>query len=73
MVKLSLPQNSRVRPGKTWPVPSGATRLKTFNVYRWNPEDGENPRLDTYQVDLDKCEYTHFIISDRTSHFLLGN
>lgn len=55
MVKLSLPQNSRVRPGKTWPVPSGATRLKTFKVYRWNPEDGENPRLDTYQVDLDKC------------------
>lgn len=55
MVKLSLPANSRVRSGKSWPAPQGAKRLKTFKVYRWNPEDGENPSLDTYQVDLDSC------------------
>jgi len=24
-------------------------------VYRWNSEDGENPRLDTYWVDLKTC------------------
>ena len=23
--------------------------------YRWNEDDGENPRIDTYEVDLDKC------------------
>jgi succinate dehydrogenase / fumarate reductase, iron-sulfur subunit len=55
MVQLSLPQNSKVKPGKTWPGPSGAKRPKTFKVYRWRPEDGENPRLDTYEVDLDAC------------------
>ena len=55
MVELALPKNSRVRPGKTWPAPSGAKRVRTFKVYRWDPEDGENPRLDTYQVDLDTC------------------
>ena len=55
MVELALPKNSRVRPGKTWPAPSGAKRLRAFKVYRWDPEDGENPRLDTYQVDLDAC------------------
>jgi succinate dehydrogenase / fumarate reductase, iron-sulfur subunit len=55
MVQLSLPQNSKVKPGKTWPGPSGAKRPKTFKVYRWSPEDGENPRLDTYEVDLDAC------------------
>jgi succinate dehydrogenase / fumarate reductase iron-sulfur subunit len=55
MVQLSLPQNSKVRPGKTWPAPSGAKRPKTLKVYRWAPEDGENPRLDTYEVDLDAC------------------
>jgi succinate dehydrogenase / fumarate reductase iron-sulfur subunit len=55
MAKFTLPQNSKVRPGKTWPAPEGAKRVKTVKVYRWDPEDGENPRLDTYQVDLDSC------------------
>ena len=55
MVQLSLPQNSKVKPGKTWPGSSGAKRPKTIKVYRWSPEDGENPRLDTYEVDLDAC------------------
>jgi succinate dehydrogenase / fumarate reductase iron-sulfur subunit len=55
MAKFSLPQNSKVRPGKSWPGPATAKRLRTLKVYRWNPEDGENPRLDTYQVDLDSC------------------
>ncbi|MBP0574404.1 hypothetical protein J8J27_27245, partial [Mycobacterium tuberculosis] len=41
--------------GKTWPAPRGATKLKTFRVYRWDPEGGANPRVDTYSVDLDDC------------------
>src|SRR5262249_17761584 len=23
--------------------------------YRWNPDDGQNPRLDSYAIDLDAC------------------
>ncbi len=28
---------------------------RNFKVYRWNPDDGENPRIDTYEIDLDAC------------------
>ncbi len=55
MVELTLPKNSRIRVGKTWPKPAGATNLRKFMIYRWVPEDGENPRVDTYFVDLDSC------------------
>lgn len=54
MVELNLPKNSRVQDGKNWPAPQ-ASRVKEFRVYRWNPDDGKNPQVDTYQVDLDKC------------------
>ncbi|MBX6322013.1 MAG: succinate dehydrogenase iron-sulfur subunit [Rhodospirillaceae bacterium] len=52
MAKFTLPANSRVRPGRTHPAPPNPKRPKTFKIYRWNPEDGENPRLDTYVIDL---------------------
>jgi succinate dehydrogenase / fumarate reductase iron-sulfur subunit len=55
MVELSLPKNSRVETGKEHPAPAGAKRVKTFRIYRWEPEDGKNPRLDTYRIDLDDC------------------
>jgi succinate dehydrogenase / fumarate reductase iron-sulfur subunit len=55
MAELSLPRNSKVKPGKTWPAASGAKRIKKFKIYRWTPDDGENPRLDTYEIDLDAC------------------
>ncbi|HXS38827.1 MAG TPA: succinate dehydrogenase iron-sulfur subunit [Stellaceae bacterium] len=55
MAEFTLPRNSKVGPGKTYPVAAGAKRVKRFKVYRWNPEDGVNPRLDTYELDLDQC------------------
>jgi len=55
MVQLTLPKNSRVTPGKTWPRPAHAIDGREFSVYRWNPDDGKNPRMDTYFVDLDDC------------------
>ncbi len=55
MVQLTLPKNSQVRKGKTWDKPAGASKLREFRVYRWNPDDGENPRVDTYFVDTDDC------------------
>ena len=55
MAEFTLPANSKVMPGKTWPAAAGATRVRTFKIYRWDPDSGANPRLDTYQVDLDKC------------------
>ncbi len=55
MVQLTLPKNSTVTDGKVWPKPDGATRLKEYRIYRWDPEGGVNPRIDTYFVDLDDC------------------
>jgi succinate dehydrogenase / fumarate reductase iron-sulfur subunit len=55
MVQLNLPANSRIKPGKTWPKPANTANLKEFRVYRWDPDGGENPRVDTYFVDRDDC------------------
>lgn len=55
MVQLTLPRNSKIRKGKVWSKPEGATDLREFKIYRWNPDDGENPRLDTYYVDVRNC------------------
>jgi succinate dehydrogenase iron-sulfur subunit len=55
MVQLTLPKNSRMTPGKTWPKSAGASATTEFRIYRWNPDDGANPRIDTYYVDRQDC------------------
>ena len=54
MAEFTLPKNSKVQQGKAWSRPQGKN-LRDFKVYRWNPDDGQNPRIDTYTVDMDKC------------------
>jgi succinate dehydrogenase / fumarate reductase iron-sulfur subunit len=55
MVELTLPKNSRVVEGKTWPKPEGATNVEELRVYRYDPDSDANPRIDTYYVDRDDC------------------
>jgi len=55
MAEFALPANSKIGTGKSWPKPEGAAETKTFKVYRWNPDDGANPQVDTYEVDLADC------------------
>src|SRR6195952_99502 len=55
MVQLNLPKNSKVTEGKTWARPAGAKDVREYRIYRWNPDDGKSPRLDTYYVDLGDC------------------
>jgi succinate dehydrogenase / fumarate reductase iron-sulfur subunit len=55
MVQFVLPANSVVKKGKTINKLEDAKLVKKFTLYRWNPELGENPRTDTYEVDLNKC------------------
>ena len=54
MVQFRLPRNSQITEGKVWNRPEGSDekRHKKFQVYRWSPDDGQNPRLDTYYLDL---------------------
>lgn len=54
MVEFTLPKNSKVGQGKKVTLPQGVKRQKTFHIYRWNPDDQENPKLDHFDVDLDK-------------------
>ncbi len=54
MVAFSLPTNSKIGTGKSWPMPSGAN-IRSFKIYRWNPDDGKNPQVDTYHVNMDEC------------------
>ena len=55
MVHFTLPRNSKVQRGKTWNEPENKETWKEFQVYRWNPEGDENPRLDSYWVDTERC------------------
>ena len=55
MAEFTLPANSKVREGRTFPAPAGAEDPKAFKVYRWDPDSGETPQLDTYTVDLAHC------------------
>ena len=55
MAEFVLPANSKIGSGKSWPKPDGAAKTKTFKVYRWNPDDGENPKVDSFEVDLESC------------------
>ena len=55
MAEFTLPPNSRVKKGKHFAAEAGATNIRKFVVYRYDPDSGENPRIDTYEVDMDKC------------------
>jgi succinate dehydrogenase / fumarate reductase, iron-sulfur subunit len=55
MVQFTLPKNSKVTEGKTWPRPADARKVVQYRIYRWDPEGEGNPRLDTYTVDRDQC------------------
>ena len=53
MAQFILPKNSRIHEGTAFPTPKGATNPRQFRIYRWDPEKDENPRWDTYTLDLD--------------------
>jgi len=55
MAEFTLPKNSKVKAGKTFAAAEGATNKKIFRIYRWEPDSGENPRLDSYEINLDNC------------------
>src|SRR6202045_1372450 len=55
MAEFTLPANSKTGAGKPAGGPAGATRVREFKVYRWNPDDGKNPVIDTFALDLNDC------------------
>ncbi|KAF3978165.1 MAG: succinate dehydrogenase iron-sulfur subunit [Methylococcales symbiont of Iophon sp. n. MRB-2018] len=55
MVEFSLPKNSVLKKGKEFPAAKGVVNIRRFEVYRWDPDLGENPRIDGYDIDMDNC------------------
>jgi succinate dehydrogenase / fumarate reductase iron-sulfur subunit len=55
MAELRLPKESRVSKGSHFAAPAEARNKKVFRIYRWNPDDGGRPRIDSYEIDLDQC------------------
>ena len=55
MAEFSLPANSIVKKGRIFEAPANASNTKRFKIYRYNPDDGQNPSVDTYDIDLDSC------------------
>ena len=54
MAEFTLPGNSRITAGKKFPAANPKGKNKKFAIYRWNPDDDENPRLDEYEIDIDE-------------------
>ena len=55
MAEFRLPQNSKIQRGKRHAAPESAGNTKEFQIYRWDPDSGENPRVDIYKVDMNDC------------------
>ncbi len=55
MVEFTLPKNAKVKKGLTLKAPGDTLRRQVIQVYRFEPEETQNPRLDRYEIDLDQC------------------
>ncbi len=56
MAEFTLPPNSKVGPGKKHDAAGPkAGKKRTIKIYRYDPETGQNPRMDEYALDLTKC------------------
>ncbi len=57
MAEFTLPAASRYKdiPGKRHPAPAGATRVVNFQIYRFDPDQPDKPRIDHYAIDMDRC------------------
>lgn len=55
MAELRLPPNSKVMEGKVHVGVESASKPRKVRIYRYDPDSDQNPRMDTYEIDMDKC------------------
>ena len=55
MAEFLLPKNSKIKKGRHHKAPDGAGKTRRFKVYRYDPDSGNNPRTDTFDVDTEDC------------------
>lgn len=54
MAEFLLPKNSRVKKGETIVKNQNAEQTINLHIYRYNPNQPENPKMQTYQLDRSK-------------------
>ena len=62
MTQFRLPKNSKILKGQYFKDKNGSSNIKVVHIYRWDPEKKENPREDTFEVDLNTVSYTHLTL-----------
>ncbi len=55
MVEFTLPKNSVPKKGRFYKAAKNAKNIRRIEVYRWDPDSGENPRIDSYEINQDEC------------------
>ena len=55
MAQFSLPANSRPEEGRTYAAANGGSQTMRFRIYRYDPEVGGRPRIDTFDLDTSDC------------------
>ena len=55
MAQFRLPKNARVTKGQRHNDGTAMQRPLALEVYRWNPDDDEQPRVDEYTIDQATC------------------
>ena len=54
MVEFTLPQNSKIVEGKVFKKKNISSNHKVIEIYRWERDSGEKPRIDKFYIELDK-------------------
>ena len=55
MVQFTLSKESKPVKGRHFKAAAESSNTRTFKVYRWDPDSGENPRIDSFELDMDSC------------------
>ena len=55
MAQFNLPSNSKILKGNYFKNKTEWQNIKKVHIYRWDPDKKENPKIDTFEVDITKC------------------
>jgi succinate dehydrogenase / fumarate reductase, iron-sulfur subunit len=50
---FNVSSESRIERGKTWHAPADARRVKKFEIYRYDPDSGQNRGFATVRIAFD--------------------
>jgi succinate dehydrogenase / fumarate reductase, iron-sulfur subunit len=53
--KFRSGSESPIDRGKTWRAPADAVCVKSSEIYRYEPDSGDNTRLDTFEGAVTRC------------------